>query len=418
MTTLLSLPNFRRLWLGEVISLVGDRALLLALPYFIYQETGSTIATALLALSFYLPGLLFSSFAGVLADRWNRKRVLVTTHLIQGLVITLLLLAPLPGLIWVAYAVTFAELSISTLSTPVAGALLPTLVPQEKLMQANAALSLGTTGARLLGPVVGGVLIASFGIPGVVLFDAASFILAGLMFLRLHISASLTPTLPPQAMSLLHTWRDLGREWREGLSVIRRRPVILTLTAVLSISSLGGTLVDPFYTPFLVSVLQADARTIGLLSALGGAGALLGSVVSSWVGGRTSPRALIAFGTLLVGFLMLCMYSLSSLPLLFAFVPLLGIPMVVSNVALSTMIQTVTPEAYRGRIYGALGTTNALVGVLATVTAGLIGPQVGTVPMLVTAACITFLGGMVALVFLPAGGEGSTTETHPRSPGG
>ncbi|UQN09394.1 MFS transporter [Deinococcus sp. QL22] len=415
MTTLLTLPNFRRLWLGEVISLVGDRALLLALPYFIYQETGSTLATALLALSFYLPGLLLSSFAGVLADRWNRKRVLVTTHLLQGMVITLLLLAPLPGLIWVAYAVTFAELSISTLSTPVAGALLPALVPQENLMQANAALSLGTTGARLLGPVVGGVLMASLGIPGVVLFDAASFILAGLMFLRLQMSAPLTPDLPPQAVSLLHTWRDLGRQWREGLSVIWRSPVILTLMAVLSISSLGGTLVDPFYTPFLVAVLQADARTIGLLSALGGAGALVGSVVSSWWGGRASPRALIAFGTLLVGLLMLGMYSLSSLPLLFAFVPLLGIPMVVSNVALSTMIQKVTPDAYRGRIYGALGTTNALVGVLATVTAGLIGPHVGTVQMLITAACITLLGGMVALVFLPAGVEGSTTETHSRS---
>ncbi|GBF06809.1 major facilitator superfamily MFS_1 [Deinococcus aerius] len=407
MLTLLTLPNFRRLWLGEVVSLIGDRALLLALPYFLYRETGSTLATALLALSYYLPGLLFGSFAGVLADRWDRKRVLVITHLIQGALVTLLLLAPQPGLVWVAYAVTFAELTVSTLSTPVAGALLPSLVPEENLMRANAALSLGTTGARLLGPVVGGALIATFGIPGVVLFDAASFVLAALCFLRLRVPARVPADAPVGATALLNTWRDLGREWREGLRVIRRSPVILALLAVLSITSLGGTLIDPFYTPFLVSVLHADARTIGLLGTLGGLGALLGSAASAWLGDRVPPRLLIAFGTLLVGVLMLRMYSGASLPPLFALVPLLGVPMVVSNVALSTMIQTVTPDAYRGRVYGALGTTNALVGVLATAAAGLVGPRVGTVPMLVLAAGITLLGGVVALVFLPARAPGA-----------
>ncbi|WP_019586569.1 MFS transporter [Deinococcus apachensis] len=412
MLAALTLPNFRKLWLGEVISLIGDRALLLALPYFLYQETGSTLATALLALSYYLPGLLFGSFAGVLADRWDRQRVLVVTHLIQGAVVTLLLLAPQPGLVWVAYAVTFAELTVSTLSTPVAGALLPSLVGVGDLMKANAALSLGTTGARLLGSVVGGALIATFGIPGVVLFDAASFVLAALCFLRLRVAARVTPDVPVQATSLLETWRDLGHQWREGLHVIRRSPVILALLAILSITSLGGTLIDPFYTPFLVSVLHADARTIGLLSTLGGLGALLGSAASAWLGGRVPPRLLIAFGTLLVGVLMLRMYSGSSLPLLFALVPLLGVPMVVSNVALSTMIQTVTPDAYRGRVYGALGTTNALVGVLATAAAGLIGPRVGTMPMLVIAACITLLGGVVALVFLPARAEGAATQAE------
>ncbi|GMA14204.1 MFS transporter (plasmid) [Deinococcus metallilatus] len=418
MFTALTLPNFRRLWLGEVISLIGDRALLLALPYFLYQETGSTLATALLALAYYLPGLLFSSFAGVLADRWDRQHLLVYTHLIQGLVMMLLLLAPRPGLVWVAYVVTFVELTVSTLSTPVAGALLPSLVPPEDLMKANAALSLGTTGARLVGPLIGGVLIASLGIPGVVLFDAASFVVAALSFLRLQGSAPAAPDLPIQAASLLHTWRDLGREWREGLSVIRRSPVILTLMAVLSVTSLGGTLVDPFYTPFLISVLHADARTIGLLSTLGGLGALLGSAASAWLSGRVPPRALIAFGTLLVGSLMLRMYSGSSLPLMFALVPLLGVPMVISNVALATMLQTVTPDAYRGRVYGALGTTNALVGVLATATAGLIGPQVGTVRMLVIAACITLLGGLVALVFLPARTEEPAVDAGRSPPAG
>ncbi|MFB9994787.1 MFS transporter [Deinococcus oregonensis] len=402
MLTLLNRPNFRWLWLGEVISLIGDRALLLALPYFVYRETGSTLATALLALSFYLPGLLFSSFAGVLADRWNRQRVLVSTHLIQGLIVGLLLLAPQPGLLWVAYAVTFAELSVSTLSSPVAGALLPSLVAPGDLIQANANLSLGTTSARLLGPVVGGLLIANLGIPGVVLFDAASFGLSALCFAQLRIPAFPAAPRTSSKVSLTRTWREMGLEWRAGVAVIRRSRVILALLAVLSLTSLGGSLVDPFYTPFLLSVLQADARTTGLLSTVGGLGALLGSALSGRWGGRFPARVLVAYGTLLVGALMLWMYSQSSLPLMFGLVFVLGVPMVASNVALSTMIQTVTPEVYRGRVYGTLGTTNALVGVLATATAGLIGEQVGTVQMLRLAAGITLLGGVVALACLPA----------------
>lgn len=409
----LKLPDFRKLWLGEVISLIGDRALLLALPYFLYQETGSTLATALLALSYYLPGLLFSSFAGVLADRWDRRRVLVATHLLQAALIGLLALAPLPGLMWIAYAVTFAELTISTLSTPVAGALLTTLVPGPQLMQANSALSLGMTSARLLGPVIGGALIAAAGIPGVVLFDAASFLLAALSFSRLRVAPPVPRPADPAGPTLLGTWRSMGQEWRSGLRVVRQRPVILTLMAVLSITSLGGTLIDPFYMPFLISIIHADAETIGRLSALGGLGAVLGSAAASWLGSRASTRALIGLGTLLVGLLMLRIYTLTTLPPLYVLVPLLGIPMIVSNVALSTMIQRATPEAFRGRVYGTLGTTNAFVGVLATAAAGVIGPIIGIVPMLVTAASLTLLGGCVALAFLPS--EADEADPHPQA---
>ena len=158
--------NFRLLWMGELITLLGDRALLVALPYFVYQQTGSTLATALLALTHYLPGLLFGSFAGVLADRWDRRRLLVASTSAQAVVILALIAAPSPGMLWVAYVVTFVNLTLGMLVMPVAGALLPSTVPEALRPQANALIGVCVTGARPVGPLVGRVVVTAGGLAG------------------------------------------------------------------------------------------------------------------------------------------------------------------------------------------------------------------------------------------------------------
>lgn len=167
-----------------MVSQVGDRALGVALSFFVFRETDSVTATALLALAVYLPGLLFGSFAGVLADRWERRRVLVVSQLLQGSVMLLLLLATRPGWLWVAYAVTFAELTLSLVALPAGAARLPSLVGEKRLGRANATLVVGTTVARLLGPPLGGVLVTWGGVDGVVVFDAVTFFGAALCFTR------------------------------------------------------------------------------------------------------------------------------------------------------------------------------------------------------------------------------------------
>ncbi|WP_052351957.1 MFS transporter [Deinococcus pimensis] len=403
--------NYRLLWFGEFVSLLGDRALLVALPYFVYQQTNSTLATALLALTHYLPGLLLGSFAGVLADRWDRRRILVAVNVAQALVILLLLLAPSPGLLWVAYAVTLAEHTLGMLVMPAAGALLPVTVPEASRPQANALIGVCSTVARIVGPLLGGVVIAAGGLGSVVVLDAASFALAALLFSLLRVPRAQDAPGSARA-SLVETWRALAREWREGVSEITRRRTLLALFVTMNVTSFGGTLVDPFWVAYVRTRLQGGPEAMGLLSTTGACGALVAGLVMAGVSARVPLRALVGYGTVLVGAVMVTLYHQSSLSAALALVFVMGFPLIVSNVAASTLIQNATPDRLRGRVYGALGTTNAFVGVLAVSLAALVGERAGVVTMLTLAGAITAVAGVVGLLLLPRtdAADGRTAE--------
>ncbi len=105
--------NFALLWFGGLISFAGDWALIIALPVFIYDLTGSTLATGAMFIAQTLPRLLFGPLAGVFVDRWNRKHTLVVANLAQGAVLPLLLLVQSTDLLWLLYLVAFIQTSIS-----------------------------------------------------------------------------------------------------------------------------------------------------------------------------------------------------------------------------------------------------------------------------------------------------------------
>jgi MFS family permease len=392
--------DFALLWCGTLISLIGDRALMTALPFYVYQQTGSTLAMAGMFGASYLPGLLFGSVAGVFADRWDRKRILVAGNLIQAAVMLLLLLLHSGAWLWVVYVVTFTEQALGTLTTPAEGALLPSLVDEAGLLPANALVGVGNTVARLVGPLAGGLLIGLFGLPSVVLVDSASFLLAALLIGRI---ATRAPALVPaaRAETVVAAWRQVGREWREGVRVIRSVRALAALFVVMNVTSLGGTLIDPLFAPFVLTRLHAGAEGLGMLSTINGAGGLLGGLVIGWIGARIPPRYLIGYGTVIVGLFMAALYSQTT----FAVAAMIGCVMMIvvvsANVGANTVLQSATPDRYRGRVYGALGTSNALVGLVSVGAAGALGDILGIVPMLLVAAGITVLAGALGLILLP-----------------
>src|SRR6266702_767212 len=137
MLAVLRQRNFALLWFGQLISLTGDYVLIVALPFYTYQLTGSVLATGVMFLVQALPGLFLGSLAGVFVDRWDRRWTMIASDLLRAGVLLFLLLARSRDLVWIIYAVAFTEQLISLFFIPAKGAIIPNLVEEQHLMAAN-----------------------------------------------------------------------------------------------------------------------------------------------------------------------------------------------------------------------------------------------------------------------------------------
>jgi MFS family permease len=183
MFALLRQRGFALLWTGELISAAGDWVLFVALPFYVYQHTGSTMATGATFMAQIVPPLLLGSVAGVFVDRWERRRTMIIADFARALLLLLLLTVHTRADLPRVYIVAFLLAAIAQLFAPAKGALIPRLVGTAHLVRANALNALGDSIPRLVGPALGGALFAGLGLPGVLLTDSASFLLTGVLVL-------------------------------------------------------------------------------------------------------------------------------------------------------------------------------------------------------------------------------------------
>ena len=187
---LLRRRDFGLLWAGGLISETGDWFLLVGLPVWVFKLTGSSLVTATVFLVGLLPSLVVGPLAGVLADRWDRRRTLVAVSLAEAVFLLPLLAVDGPDRLWIVYLVMAVEASLGQLNDPVRNALVPSLVPRDDLVAANALIGLNSNLARLVGSPLGGVLVELAGLPGLVIGDAISFLLGAALLALVRPRAS------------------------------------------------------------------------------------------------------------------------------------------------------------------------------------------------------------------------------------
>lgn len=416
MFTLLRRRNFALLWFGGLISLLGDRVLLIALPYFVYQETGSTIATAIMVAAELLPRVLFGSLAGVFVDRWNRRTVMVITSIAQGLVILPLLWVHSGETIWIVYIVSFFQTTLAMFFGPAENALLPLLVGEADLVAANSLNALNNNLARLIGPPLGGVILALWGLPGVVVVDSLSFIIAGLMILAMtgielrrpspEAAPAETTDSPPKT--------DFWKEWLEGLDLVRRNRIVAVLFLTVVLLNFGGIMIDPLFAPFVEDVLRASAAVYGVLATVQAIGGIAAGLIAGWVSQRMSTAAMYGWMEVILGVIMFVRYNIPDMTVQFAGSLLTGLIATLGIAALETLFQQKVPNSHLGRISGALNTTigfTSFFGVLGI--SGVLGETLGVVPVLNIAATVTLVTGLIALMFLPTKHVEATPAGNP-----
>ncbi|MEK6207447.1 MAG: MFS transporter [Chloroflexota bacterium] len=390
--------DFRLFWIGLVVSNIGTWMQQFGLGWLVVQlairDGAPQLAPfylGLVGLARAVPGLAFGLFGGVVADRADRRRLLIITQTSAAIVAAVLGFLTITDRINIVEIVLLSALNsiIFSFDAPTRQAMVPRLVSDKELMSAIGLNSAAFNGATLVGPLIGGVLIIPFGVGGLMMINAITYaaIVAALILMRPQ------PTVASTGLSMLESIR-------EGLSFIRGDPV---LRWVIALSIATALLTRPY-----IQLLPAEAQFLGVgaielswLLAASGAGALVGALATASLGSWRRRGALLVGASLAHGSLLIFFGAQHTVVGAMVFVGLTSLAVMVFLGMANTLMQTRTPDALRGRVMsvhtmvfmgfmplgqmvlGSVGTfigiNNAFVvgGVIVTVLAGYAALRVG-----------------------------------------
>jgi MFS family permease len=391
--------NFRLLFIGGLVSNLGDWFLFLALPFYVYTLTGSALATGGTFIAESLPSILFGSVAGVFVDRWDRRRTMIVADFLRAVLLLGLLAVHSRETVWIVFAVSLVQASIGQFFTPSKNALIPLLVGETDLLAANSLSSMGEQLAMLIGPVLGGAALALFGIASGILADSASFLFSATMtaFVVSPVRQAQTTDVVPAASA----WSNVWREYRAGLSLMRRNAVVLALLLAMGIASVGQGLINVQIIPWVKDVIHGDSLVLGWIVSAQGIGGLIGGLALSSVGRSLSPAKVLAVGLILTGVFAISAVSSVALPVILVFLALIGIAVVVFVIRLQTLLQVSVSDGYRGRVLGAYGTTQSALTLVGMALSGALGGIIGAVPTLELSGVLYAAGGIATALILP-----------------
>ena len=339
----LSHRNYRLFFGGQSISLIGTWMQQIAVNWLTFRLTHSPFLLGVVGFTSRIPTFLFASFAGVLADRWNRHRILVVTQIlsmIQALILALLVLTETIA-IWHLLVLSFCLGLINALDIPTRQSFVVEMVEnQGDLGNAIALNSSMVNGARLVGPSIAGILIAAVG-------EGICFLLNGLSFLAV-IASLLAMKLRPKKIEQQRTPVWLGL--REGFAYAFGFPPIRSVLLLLALVSLMGMPYMVLMPVFAKQILHGGPQTLGFLMAATGCGALAGAI---FLASRKSVLGLgkmivIASALFGVGLIIFSMSRVLWLSLCLMMVS--GFGMMVQMTSSNTILQTIVEEDKRGRV--------------------------------------------------------------------
>lgn len=382
--------DFTRLWVAQTVSSAGTQVSMVAIPLTAALVLGARpLEMGLLGAAGSLPGLLFGLFAGAWVDRLPRKPLLIWSDIARAVLIGSIPLAASVDALRIEhlYLVQFLAGLFGMLYLVAHGSLLPSVVPRERLVEANAKLSVTSSATLIAGPGAAGVLISLVTAPLAVLFDALSFMLSGTL------TATLRVVEAPPAAARQPLWRQIG----EGLTVLWANPILRALALSPAIASFFFGLVYAVYVLFLTRELGLDPVALGIVFAGLGVGSLVGALLAPRVAGWLGLGPSLVAGAALVAVAHLCgpaaaLVDPASRVALLAFGQgLLGLALGVLNVSGVSLRQAVTPGHMLGRVGG---TTRIAIGgamAIGALAGGVLGESIGLAPTLVVGALGTLL---------------------------
>ena len=340
-------PRYRRLWLGLAASMIGDWFRAMALYHLVLKLTGASgLALGGVMIAQTVSLFVLSPVAGVAADRFNRKWIMVGTDLVRAVLALGFLLINSAEQLWLAYVLTAVLTSVSAFFHPAYAATIPNITTRRELVAANALGSASWAAMLAIGTALGGLVTAWLGTTEAFLLDAASYAVSAGCIVGIAI-----PSAPASSDARATGWQS----FRRGLAYMAARPYVLRLLSVkaCSVGLTGGMMI--LIALFAEDIFAAGAIGMGTLFMARGIGALIGPLLARRLVGEEPQRMVGTIGLAFVitgGFYMV----FGATPTLAWAALTLFMAMMASNVLWvfsSTLLQISVPDAYRGRVFAA-----------------------------------------------------------------
>ncbi len=393
-------PDFLKLWTGETISQVGTQVTQLALPLVaIVVLVATPFEVALLGTVEFLPFILLGLPAGVWVDRLRRRPILIAGDLGRAFLLASIPLAYVAGVltIWQLFAVAFLVGSLTVFFDVSYQSYLPSLVDREDLVEGNAKLEISRSGAALVGPSLGGILVEWLTAPVAILVDAVSY-LGSALFIFLIRRPEPEPVHPDVAAGGERP--SMRRDIAQGLRYVGGQRQLRLIAASTGISNFFNQFVFALLLVYAVRDLGMSAGVIGVVFAIGNIGWLAAAVtatrIQQWIG--LGPAIVLggAAATAAVFFVPLATPA-TAVPFLIVSGLIAGFGNVVYNVNQVSFRQAITPERMQGRmnatmrfiVWGTIpigsilaGVLGTVIGILPTIWIGVLGGALGMIPLL------------------------------------
>jgi predicted MFS family arabinose efflux permease len=239
------------------------------------------------------------------------------------------------------------------------------------------------------------------GLTAVILLDAASYALAAILIILVNAPRNITsPTPVATPVSEGSGWVKVWREWLAGLKLVRHHRILAGIFTVVGIALLGDAIISAILVVFVQDTMGLSSIEFGWMMTARGIGGLIGGLLLTQLGRKWTPAQLISVGFILSGIIIFITVTFPVLSVVLPALVLVGIPAIVSFVSVQTLLQQETEDAFRGRVFGAFGTTITLLMLVGSGLGGALADQLGATFLMSSASIIYIIAGLLAIVLL------------------
>ncbi|HYK99213.1 MAG TPA: MFS transporter [Candidatus Acidoferrales bacterium] len=388
-------PEFRKLWIGQGVSVVGSRVTQLALPLTAALTLSATpVQMGYLTAANSLPILFFALFAGAWADRLPHRPVLIVTDLARAAILVTIPIAAIAGVLTITHVLVAAFLAgaMSVLFRAAYTPFIPALVERSELVRANSRLALNESIARVAGPSLGGLLVQLVTAPIAIAADAASFVVSAVAVWAIRVKET-----PPARAER----KPISREIGEGMRFVRHNPFIRTVVTIALIFNFAITLGEVNLILYATRVLGLDGGLVGAVFATGGVASVIGATQVSRVTARFGIGPSMTAGVFAVALSWGFVLAANGSPLVAALylavqAAIASLGAAIFNVTSAAVYQAAVPLSLQGRVGG----TGQVLGLGLASIAALIGGWLGDHLGLWNTLGLSLAGNVLGLVYV------------------